>query len=175
MLNTDIQTMIAELDAQRIAMGLSYQDVADACNVSKATVYRALTGVTQATAQLLQDIAAAVQYRPAREEILPNNLTQEAYIAYLKELLRRQEEDTDRRIKQLHAHYNRQLRRAQKERYLWAALAIALTLSFVVLFLYDFINLDRGWIQAALAGYSASAGSTGNALLAWFRRLLWNV
>ena len=57
----DVDSILMELDAQRVERGMSYQAVADACGVSKATIYRALTRVTEPTAHLLQNIAAAVQ------------------------------------------------------------------------------------------------------------------
>lgn len=170
-----ISVYIAELDAKRTAMGMSYQDVADSCDVSKATVYRALTGKTEPTMQLLQNIAAAVQYKEKREDILPDELTQESYILYLKHLLQRKEEDTDMRINQLHAHYNKQYRREKHASLVWKVLALLLIAAFVALFLYDFANLDRGWIQEARRNGFLEAGK--NALLSAWNRLegiLWS-
>lgn len=40
----EISDLLAELDALRVQRGMSYQAVADACGVSKATIYRTLTG-----------------------------------------------------------------------------------------------------------------------------------
>ncbi len=74
---------------------------------------------------------------------------QESYIAYLKELLQRHEEDTATRINQLHAHYNRQRRRDKRESNVWMVLSILLILAFLALFLYDFSHKDRGWIVEA--------------------------
>lgn len=68
-----------ELDGQRIARGLSYQALADACGVSKSTIYRTLTGLTEPTMQLLHAIAAAVQYKPVEPVIVPEECTQESY------------------------------------------------------------------------------------------------
>lgn len=148
----DITTLAAELDAQRASMGMSYQDVADACDVSKPTVYRALTGKTQPTMQLMQNIAAAVQYKAPRPEVLPDVMTPDAYISYLKALVRQKEEDMEVRSKQLHAHYNKLLRQARRGRIPWTALSIILIGLLIALFLYDFIHLNRGWIQARAAG-----------------------
>lgn len=170
----DISAVVAELDARRAAMGLSYQDVADACDVSKATIYRALTGKTQPTVQLLKNIAAAVQYKPKRPDILPDELTQEAYIAYLKQLVRQKDEDMEIRAAQLHSHYNKQIKRVRRDSLVWKALAIVLIATFVCLFLYDFAHLDRGWIQA-MAGKITDTG-IGNAFLSlhkWLEGKLW--
>lgn len=98
-INTDVSEILMELDGQRIARGMSYQALADACGVSKSTIHRTLNGMTEPTMQLIHAIAAAVQYKPAETVILPEECTQEAYIAYLKELLQRQQEDNDRRVK----------------------------------------------------------------------------
>lgn len=148
----NIPDLIAELDGLRIERKLSYQDVADACNVSKITIYRALTGKTEPTLQLVQDIAAAVQYKPQQPVITLQGYTQEDYIAYLQQVIQRQAEETDRRIKSLHAHYNMLRRQDRRVRNVWMSLALSLTLTFVALFLYDFAHLDRGWITAHASG-----------------------
>lgn len=149
---TDIQAYIAVLDAQRATMGMSYQDVADACDVSKATVYRALCGKTEPTMALLQNIAAAVQYKPEQVVELPDEITQDAYISYLKQLIRQKDEEINQRAKQLHAHYNKLLRQKNREKTVWVVLTLLLSATFIVLFLYDFTHLDRGWIQMHAAG-----------------------
>lgn len=149
---TDIRAYIAELDAQRAAMGMSYQDVADACDVSKATVYRAFCGKTEPTMNLLQNIAAAVQYKPTQPVELPDEFTQDAYISYLKQLVRQKDEEINLRAKQLHAHYNKLLKQRNREKTVWAVLTLLLAATFIVLFLYDFTHLDRGWIQMHAAG-----------------------
>lgn len=149
----NVETFVVELDAQRCAMGMSYQDVADACDVSKATVYRALSGKTQPTMQLLENIAAAVQFQHVKEEILPDALTQEAYISYLKCLLQQKNVEIELCTKQLHAHYNKLLRQKHREKKVWAVLALFLAAIFVILFIYDFAHLDRGWVQAEVSKY----------------------
>lgn len=168
----DISVFVSELDAQRAAMGMSYQDVADACDVSRPTVYRALSGKTQPTMQLLKNIAAAVQYREKREDILPDELTQEAYIAYLKQLVKQKDDEIDARAKQLHAHYAKLLRQSKRRVTMWAILALAFMATFVILFLYDFSHLDRGWIQAAYNGYKSTAYNVFLALESFVRRMV---
>lgn len=168
----DISVFVSELDAQRAAMGMSYQDVADACDVSRPTVYRALSGKTQPTMQLLKNIAAAVQYKEKRDDILPDEFTQEAYIAYLKQLVRQKDEDIDVRAKQLHAHYAKLLRQSKRRVTMWAILALVFMATFVILFLYDFSHLDRGWIQAAYNSYKSTAYNVFLALESFVRRMV---
>lgn len=165
----DISVFVSELDAQRAAMGMSYQDVADACDVSRPTVYRALSGKTQPTMQLLQNIAAAVQYRERREEILPDDLTAEAYITYLKQLVRQKDAEIDARAKQLHAHYNKLLRQSKRRETAWTILALVFMATFIILFLYDFSHLDRGWIQAAYNGYKSTSHEVFLFVKEWIR------
>ena len=81
----EIADLLVELDTLRVARGMSYQAVADACGVSKATVYRALTGATEPTAQLIQRIEAAVQYTPeVSTHLPPPNYNIEEYVEYLQ-------------------------------------------------------------------------------------------
>lgn len=144
--------ILAELDALRISRGMSYQAVADACGVSKSTVHRTLAGLTEPTVQLIQSIAAAVQYKPKAPEIVPNDFTQEAYIAYLKEVIQRQSIENDRRVRQLHAHYNMLRRQDRRTIVVMGAILGVLVLFICGLFVYDFAHLDRGWIQMYAAG-----------------------
>lgn len=166
---SDISAILSELDAMRIARNMSYQDVADRCGVSRATVYRALTGSTEPSMHLIQSIAAAVQYEPPQSALILTGSTQEDYIAFLQSSIQRQADETDRRIRSLHAHYNGLRRQDRRIRNLWAAIAIVLTAAFVALFVFDFLHLDRGWIQAALT--SASAEHTSSALLSFVRKI----
>lgn len=168
----EIQEIVTKLDAQRCAMGMSYQDLADACEVSKATIYRVFVGKTRPTAQLLQNIAATVQYTEKNPEIFPDELTQEAYIAYLKQLVRQKDEAIELRAKQLHSHYNKLLRQSKRRETIWAVLALVFMATFIVLFLYDFSHLDRGWIQAAYNGYKSTAYNVFLALESFVRRMV---
>lgn len=171
-LQDNISDILAELDGVRIARGMSFQDVADCCAFSKSTVCRILNGQSDATVQQLQLIAAAVQYKPQQPEVTPVGYTQEDYIAFLQASIQRQADDTELRIRSLHAHYNGLLRQSRRNRNLWAGVAIALIAAFVSLFAYDFLHLDRGWIQAALT--KASPENIRSALLSVFHKI-WSV
>lgn len=174
-IQTDIPTMLAELDGLRIARQMSYQDISDACGVSKSTIYRAMTGQTEPTMQLIQDIAAAVQYKPPRLEIIPSGHSQEEYIAFLQASIQRQAEDTDRRVRQLHAHYNLLRRQDRRSKLVWMVIAICLIVAFVSLFIYDFANLDRGWIQAMFHSSVSRFPNRFTTILSHIRSMLWNV
>lgn len=172
----DISEVLAELDALRISRGMSYQDVADACGVSKSTIHRTLTGLTEPTVQLVKAIAAAVQYKPPKEKIFPAELTQDSYVSYLQELIQQSEKEHELHVQQLHSHYNMLRRQARREKIVWMILAIVFMATFVVLFLYDFTHLDRGWIQLHAAGLIQKW--TGRLFLAarsWLGGILWSV
>ena len=110
----EIPELIAQLDAKRLERGMSYQTVADACGVSKATIYRALTGATEPTAQLLNHIDAAVQYVPPVQDQLPPVECSEAYISYLRAALHQQTQDYNRHSAQLQTHYSMLHRQPQQ-------------------------------------------------------------
>lgn len=171
----DISELLNELDTQRLSRGLSYQAVEDASGISKSTVCRILNGKSEPTVQQLQAIAAAVQYKPAAAELIPSDCTQEAYITYLKEAIRRQAEESDRHVRQLQAHYNMLRRQDRRTILILGAILGILVLFICALFVYDFANLDRGWIQEARRNGFLEAGK--NALLSAWKRLegiLWS-
>lgn len=154
-INGDIGALVAELDSLRAAKNMSYQQLADACGVSKSTIYRTISGATEPTVQLVQSIAAAVQYEPDAPEAFPTDFTQDSYIAYLQNRIIQKDADQKAHVRQLHAHYNMLMCQARREKIVWMVLAIAFALTFVVLFLYDFANLDRGWIQRMYGGFQS--------------------
>lgn len=168
----DISALMQELDALREARGLSYQDVADACGVSKATVHRALTGATvEPSLPLVQKIAAAVQYKPPREPVAQEDYTKDGYITYLRANMVQQSEDNDRRVQQLHAHYNRLL--AQEKRTI-RMLALALSLliaAFIIWLIIDVTHPTIGWFQREVAYQN---GTMLNAV-EWLEENVWSV
>lgn len=155
---SDINALVAELDRLRMAQNISYQQLADACGVSKSTIYRTLTCSTEPTAQLLKSIAAAVQYQPDAPETPPADFSPDGYITYLQNRLNQQDADHKTHVQQLHAHYNMLRRQEKREKTVWMVLAILFAMIFVVLFLYDFANLDRGWIQRMFGNLQSAAG-----------------
>lgn len=167
--NSNISDVLDELDACRISRGMSRQAVADACGVSEATISRVFNGTVEPSYSLVQSITAAVQYKPTDSVIVPEECTQESYIAYLKELLQRREAENDRRIRQLQAHYNMLRHQDRREKVAWMVTALVLIAVFVLLFLYDFSHLDRGWIQKEIDRYYQSTAL--QAVKAWWSSL----
>ena len=143
----EISDLIAELDAKRLERGMSYQSVADACGVSKATIYRTLTGATEPTAQLLQHIEAAVQYVPPVPDTLPPAECSEAYVDYLRAALRQQTQDYNRHITQLQTHYS-MLYRQDRRVITFLIVCITVLVIFLIFWLVmDVLHPSIGWIQ----------------------------
>lgn len=150
-IQNDIPEFLAELDALRLQHGLSYQAVADTCNVSKATIYRALTGSTEPTAQLIQQIAAVVQYKPNQLAVSPTDFTKDGYISYLQETMQRQQEENDRRVQHLHAHYN-MLRNQDRRTIRLLSIALSLLIgAFILWLIIDVTHPTVGWFQRETA------------------------
>lgn len=148
----NVSDVLMQLDGLRLEKGLSYQAVADGCGLSKSTVCRILNGQSEPTIQQLQAIAATVQYKPEGAVIIPQDATQEAHIAYLKELIQKQSQENDRRTRQLQAHYNMLHQQDRRTIVVLGAILGILVLFICGLFLYDFAHMDRGWIQECIIG-----------------------
>ena len=134
----EISDFISRLDAKRLERGMSYQAVADACGVSKATIYRTLTGATEPT---------AVQYVPPVEEPLPPPQCSDAYVDYLRAALRQQAQDYNRHITQLQTHYS-MLHRQDRRIINFLIVCVTVLVIFLILWLVmDAINPSIGWIH----------------------------
>lgn len=144
----EISDLLVELDTLRVARGMSYQAVADACGVSKATVYRALTGATEPTAQLVQRIEAAVQYTPeASVHLPPPNYSMEEYVEYLQATIIRQSEDYRQHTMQMQTHYSN-LNHQNRRVILILGIAVTVLVIFLVSWLvFDVLHPGIGWIQ----------------------------
>lgn len=142
----EISDLLSELDALRIQRGMSYQAVADACGVSKATIYRTLTGATEPTIQLVKRIEAAVQYVPPSAQQPPANCSQEEYAEFLRETIIRQEQEYFRHITQLQTHYSLLRRQDRKSIAVLAAAVTVLVIFLVVWLVLDILHPGAGWI-----------------------------
>lgn len=143
-----VEEIINELNRQREKRGISYQAVADACDVSQTTIIRIFKGATEPTVTMLQSIAAAVQYVPAEPERWPpSGCSNEQYTEYLSAELSRREEEYRRHIMQLQAHYNA-LNRQNRRVILILGIAVAVLVVFLVGWLiFDIMHPNIGWIQ----------------------------
>lgn len=168
-IQSNLSDLLSELDACRVSRGMSRKSVADACGVSEATISRVFSGTVEPSYQIVQDIAAAVQYTPPQADIIPSEFTQDGYICFLQETIHRQREENDRRVRQLQAHYN-MLRSQDRRTILVMGSILGILVVFIcALFLYDFAHLDRGWIQAYSSDITGS--NIGQAVLSFFERL----
>ena len=144
----DISEHLLELDARRVERKMSYQDLADACGVSKATIYRTINGTTEPTVRLLQSMEAALQYVPSAPETLPPaGCSNEEYTNYLRTTLIRREDEYRRHIMQLQTHYSI-LKRQNRRVILVMGISIAILVVFLVSWLvFDILHPEIGWIQ----------------------------
>ena len=144
----DISEHLLELDALRAERGISYPELADACGVSKATIYRALNGATEPTARLVQSIEAAVQYTPEEApQVAPPSHSTEEYVEYLQATITRQSEDYRRHTMQLQTYY-RLLNRQNRRVILIMGISIAVLVIFLVGWLiFDILQPGIVWIQ----------------------------
>lgn len=139
--------LIAEFSRLRTARGLSYQSVADACGVSQSTIIRVFNGETEPSYSLLQKIASAVQYNPEKEIIRPPEFSRDGYIAYLQDTIIRDNEDHNRRVMQLQAHYNMILYRKDRIINMLCLVVVLIATGFIVWLIIDITHPDIGLIK----------------------------
>ena len=58
----DLDALIPKLEDRRVSLNLSYQNVADACNVSQSTIIRIFKRQADPSIVVLRSILAAVKY-----------------------------------------------------------------------------------------------------------------
>lgn len=135
--NVDPNLLIQDLEAQRKAVRLSYQNVADACEVSQATIMRTLKGQAEPTLDLLQKIAAAVSYDQKPAPVVLQGYTQEDYIKYLHQLVERRDEEY--KIREAKAEARNNMIISQKSRTIrWLCGIIALlAVTFILWLILD--------------------------------------
>lgn len=163
--------LLQELDALRNSKHLSYQNLADACNVSQATIYRAFKRQTEPTLELLQKIAAAVGYEPQREPLLLQGYTQDAYVEYLQKSLQAEKEEHRLREARSEARHNMILN--QKTRTI-VFLSMALTLlavGFISWLIIDVTHPTVGWFQREIAYHSGTSASIFPNLLSFWEEI----
>ena len=142
-----VEKIIAELNKQKDKQGLSYQAIADACEVSQTTIIRIFKGEAEPTITMLQSIAAAVQYKPQEDMLLPPaDCSQSQYTEYLIATMRQQASDNARHIAELRTHYN-MLHSQDRRTILWLSVSIVVLVVFLVSWLiFDILHPEIGWI-----------------------------
>ena len=156
--------LLQELEALRIAQNLSYQNVADACNVSQATVIRAFKRQTEPTLDLLQKIAAAVGYEPHRETLVLQGYTQESYVEFLKQSIASEREDHKLREARAEAQYNMLINQKNRTIKYLSGILLLFAIGFISWLIVDVTHPDIGWFQR-VASYYSTAETTTRGLL----------
>ena len=149
----DLDALIPKLEDRRVSLNLSYQNVADACNVSQSTIIRIFKRKADPSIVVLRSILAAVKYDIVTPP-MPDEGSENEQIEYLKKSIEFEREDKIVRLAQQEAQFMRQHNEDRRLVRICLIICIILVLFVFFFFGYDIANLDRGWIQAR----SASGG-----------------
>lgn len=79
----NLDALVPKLEARRVSLNLSYQNIADACNVSQSTIIRIFKRQADPSIVVLKSILAAVKYDIVSPP-LPDEDSGNERIAYLK-------------------------------------------------------------------------------------------
>lgn len=148
--NVDQNQLLLDLDAQRKAMNMSYQNVADACEVSQATIMRIFKRQTEPTFEMLQKIAAAVHYDAKPAPVMLEGYTKEEYISYLQKLIERREEDFKIREAKAEARHNAAIGQKSRTIRLLTICLILLAIGFILWLILDITHPTLGWFNRQL-------------------------
>lgn len=143
--------LLQELDALRIAQNLSYQNVADACNVSQSTVIRAFKHQTEPTLDLLQKIAATVGYEPNREPLVLQGYTQDAYVEFLQRTIAVEKEEAQLREARVEARHNMLINQKNRTITYLSGILFLFAIGFITWLIIDVTHPEIGWFQRELA------------------------
>lgn len=149
----DLDALIPKLEDRRVSLNLSYQNVADACNVSQSTIIRIFKRQADPSIVVLRSILAAVKYDIVTPP-MPDEGSENEQIEYLKKSIEFEREDKIVRLAQQEAQFMRQHNEDRRLVRICLIICIIFVIFVCFLFGYDIANLDRGWIQAR----SASGG-----------------
>lgn len=121
----NLDEVIPDMDRHRAKMKMSYQAIADACEVSQSTIVRLFKRQSNPTFELLQAVASAIKYEPHADIVLPKGHTVEAHIDFLERTIIQQKGDYERQLLQQEAMFNRTNRQDRRTiAYLCAALVL---------------------------------------------------
>lgn len=143
----DLDALIPKLEDRRVSLNLSYQNVADACNVSQSTIIRIFKRQADPSIVVLKSILAAVKYDIVTPP-MPDEDCENERIKYLKKSIEFEREDKIVRLAQQEAQFMRQHNEDRRLVRICLIICIILVIFVFFLFGYDIANLDRGWIQA---------------------------
>lgn len=140
--------LIAGIIAQKESSGMTNQQIADAANIARTTVDRALRNEDDKSPNLqtIMAIANAVGYPLEQEQEIEKLSAEDSHIRFIRSLY----ED---RIQQLENYYNRTTRTQAHWIYTLAALCVLLFIFIICMLLYDVTRPDVGWIRDHLQDF----------------------
>lgn len=140
--------LIAGIIAQKESAGMTNQQIADAANIARTTVDRALRNEDDKSPNLqtIMAIANAVGYPLEQEQEIEKLSAEDSHIRFIRSLY----ED---RIQQLENYYNRTTRTQAHWIYTLAALCVLLFIFIICMLLYDVTRPDVGWIRDHLQDF----------------------
>lgn len=140
--------LIAGIIAQKESAGMTNQQIADAANIARTTVDRALRNEDDKSPNLqtIMAIANAVGYPLEQEQEIEKLSAEDSRIRLIRSLY----ED---RIQQLENYYNRTTRTQAHWIYTLAALCVLLFIFIIGMLLYDVTRPDVGWIRDHLQDF----------------------
>ena len=128
---------------------MTYQELAEKSGISVSTVQRYCTnGVKSPSVDVTDRLNKALEETTVETDVC-GNATEGDYMREVVGMLKKQHEEEI-------ADKDRQILRIRVEKYICAALAIAVTAVLIGLFLYDYSHPDRGWIRYENAEYTVA-------------------
>lgn len=146
--SADVESLLSELDVRRQSLHLSYQNLADSCGVSQATVIRIFRRQTEPNIPMLQKLAAAVKYVPREEPLVPESYSQSGYIQFLQESIAREKAAHELGLRQQEAHYNLLLQHERRTVKTLSLILLLLVLAFICWLIIDVTHPEIGWVQS---------------------------
>ena len=129
-----------EIEEARRKQGMTYRELADKTGISVSTVQRYCRNEVKSPSVDVMNALHGAFETDAEETNVCEKPAEGDYRREVIDLLekRHEEELADR---------DRQILRIRIEKYICAALAVAVTAVLIGLFLYDYSRPDRGWIR----------------------------
>ena len=146
--SADVESLLSDFDVRRQSLHLSYQNLADSCGVSQATVIRIFRRQAEPNIPMLQKLAAAVKYMPREEPLVPESYSQSGYIQFLQESIAREKTAHEMRLRQQEAHYNLLLQHERRTVKTVSLILLLLVLAFICWLIIDVTHPEIGWIQS---------------------------
>lgn len=143
----NIAELIEQLDDRRQALNMSYQNVADVCDVSQKTIMRFFKHESDPSLTLVKNVVAALQYETASAPVPPGDPAKDDYIKYLRELVDFERKDKRIRLDWQEARLNRLRNENRRVIVVLGGIVLILVVFICGVFAYDIANPDIGWFR----------------------------